>query len=227
MTDKLNIVNECVDGNVVEEGWFYTDIVREHFFKPRNTFSSKEESLKYEKEADGVGFVGSAACGDGMKVFIKIDEDKIVDLKWETFGCTTAIASMSAFSCMVIDGGGMEIDEALKIKPKDISDYLGGIPAKKFHCSVLADKVLREALNDYFKKSGQVSRVVEKKAVIVDKVLKVCEKDIEHAVLDGARTFEEVQKKTKVGIHDKSCIPHVEELIKKYKGKYFENEEDN
>lgn len=199
--------------------WFYTDTVKDHFFHPRNIFKTAEEVKEFN--ADGVGLVGSPACGDGMKLFIKVNDDKIVDVKWQTYGCGTAIASTSAFSVMLLENGGLSIEEALKIKPKDIADYLGGIPPRKFHCSVLADKAFREAVNDYFKKSGQLKRVVEGSAKIVDNVLKITDHDIEHAVLEGAHDLESVQKKTKVGIHDKECIPVVEELIEKYKEKYF------
>ncbi len=201
--------------------WFYTDTVKEHFFHPRNIFKTADEVKNFN--ADGVGLVGSPACGDGMKIFIKVNpqEDKIVDLKWQTYGCGTAIASTSAFSVMILEKGGMKIEEALKIKPKDIAEYLGGIPPRKFHCSVLADKAFREAVNDYFKKSGQQDRVVEGVAKIIDKVLKITDHDIEHAVLEGTMDLEAVQKKTKVGIHDKDCISQVQKLIEEYKEKYF------
>ncbi len=201
------------------KNWFYTDIVKDHFFHPRNIFKTAEEVDDFN--ADGVGLVGSPACGDGMKLFIKVENDKIKDVKWQTYGCGTAIASTSAFSVMLLENGGLTIDEALEIKPKDIANYLGGIPPRKFHCSVLADKAFREAVNDYFKKSGQLERVIEGSAKIIDKILKITDHDIEHAVLEGAYDLEAVQKKTKVGIHDKECIPEVERLIKVYKEKYF------
>jgi len=202
------------------EDWFYNPKVKDHFFNPRNVLT-KEEEKNYA--ADGIGMIGSPACGDGIKMFIKVDgkEDRIVDVKWQTYGCGTALASTSAFSVMLMEKGGMKIEAALKIKPKDITDYLGGIPPRKFHCSVLADKVFREAVNDYFRKTGQLDRIVEKKAKIVDKVLKITDVDIEHAVLDGAVTFEEVQRKTKVGIHDKECVQEVKDLIESYKKKYY------
>lgn len=218
---KLTFV-DAADG-VSKEGkaWFYTDVVKDHFFNPKNIFKSKEEVETYHP--DGIGLVGSPACGDGMKMFIKVDqkEDKIIDVKWQTYGCGTAIASTSVFSEMITQDGGMKIDEALKITPKNIADALGGIPARKFHCSVLADKALKEAVNDYFARSGQNCRIKEGKAKIVDKVLKITDHDIEHAVLEGAFDFDAVQKKTKVGIHDKECRPEVEKLIKEYKVKYF------
>jgi len=210
------------DGN----SWFYTDKVKEHFFHPVNIFRTTEEAKEFEKIADGVGMVGSPACGDGMKMFIMVDQknDRLKEVKWQTYGCGTAIASTSAFSVMLTKKGGMKIDDALKITPKEIADFIGGIPPRKFHCSVLADKAFREAVNDYFRKTGQLERIKGEKVEVVDNVLKITTADIEHAVLEGAIDFEAVQRKTKVGIHDKNCIPKVKELIEKYKEKYYGDE---
>ncbi len=141
------------------EPWFYTDVVKEHFFKPHNIFNTEEEIKGYE--ADGVGEVGSPACGDVMKMFIKVKDDRIVDCKWQTFGCASAIASTSVLSVMVTEKKGMLLDSALKIKPDDIVSRLGELPIRKFHCSVLGHRALRAAINDYFKKSGQKKRVVD------------------------------------------------------------------
>ena len=202
-------------------GWFYTATVKEHFFNPKNLFKTREEVKGYKP--DGIGMVGSPACGDMMKMWIKVDgkKDRIKECKWQTFGCASAIASTSMLSVMVTENGGMPIEKALKIKPQDIVKRLGDLPARKFHCSVLGDKALRAAINDYFRKSGQKERIVEEGAKIVDKILKITDKDIEEAVLEGARTLEEVQKKTKVGVQDKSCIPEVEQLIRFYREKHF------
>ena len=224
MSIQLNVLSGTGDvASPSGKQWFYTDAVKEHFFNPLNIFRTQEEALEYAKEASGIGLVGSPACGDGMKMFIKIDSstEKITECKWQTYGCGTAIASTSAFSEMITKDGGVTIKEAMDIKPRDIADYLGGIPPLKFHCSVLADKALKEAVNDYFKKSGQDDRIKVGKAQIIDKVLKITNHDIEEAVLEGAHTFEAVQKKTKVGVHDKECIPKVNELIEFYKNKYF------
>lgn len=203
--------------------WFYSDEVKEHFFDPKNLLISEKEVEKYEKEANGIGQVGSPACGDMMRVWIKVDKnkDKIIDFKWQTFGCASAIASTSMLSVMLTEKGGMKINKALEIKPQDIVKRLHGLPNRKFHCSVLGDKALREAINDYFRKTNQTKRIVIKGAKIIDKILKITDKDIEEAVLEGARTFEEVQKKTKIGTQDKSCIPEVEQLIRFYTEKYF------
>ncbi|MBW2969601.1 iron-sulfur cluster assembly scaffold protein [Candidatus Woesearchaeota archaeon] len=146
------------------EPWFYTEVVKEHFFNPHNIFRTEGEAKKYK--ADGVGVVGSPACGDVMKMFIKVEDDRIVDCKWQTFGCASAIASTSILSVMVTENGGMLLDKALKIKPDDIVKRLGELPIRKFHCSVLGHRALRAAINDYFKKSGQKKRVIKEEPFV-------------------------------------------------------------
>ncbi|MFC1754116.1 iron-sulfur cluster assembly scaffold protein [Thermoproteota archaeon] len=130
--------------------WFYSDTVKDHFFHPQN-FLKSDDADTYE--ADGVGEVGSPACGDVMKMWIKVDKEKdmITECKWQTFGCASAIASTSMLSTMAV---GMKIDDALKIRPKDILERLGGLPPLKIHCSVLGDQALRAAIEDYRKKRG-------------------------------------------------------------------------
>jgi len=142
-----------------DEGWFYSDIVKDHFFNPRNLMHTYEEAREFEP--DGEGMVGDPACGDMMNVYIKCDKvtDCIKDCKWLTFGCASAIASTSMMSEMVVEDGGMQIDEALEIKPKQIMERLGGLPSRKFHCSVLGDKALKGAIHDYFEKTGQEERI--------------------------------------------------------------------
>ncbi len=224
MSDSKNMrTHPDVRAKVEANKWFYSDTVKNHFFNPQNFLKTEKEAKEYEKECDGVGQVGSPACGDMMKMWLKIDKenDKIKECKWQTFGCASAIGSTSMLSVMLTENGGMKIDDALKIKPQDIVKRLEGLPNRKFHCSVLGDKALREALNDYFRKTGQTERIVVEGAKIIDKIMKVTDKDIEEAVLEGARTLEEVQKKTKVGVKDKSCLTEVEELIRFYQEKYF------
>lgn len=133
--------------------WYYSDKVKDHFFNPKN-FASEEPK---EGEFDAMGEVGSFACGDIMKMWLKIDlkTEKIEKLKWRTWGCATAIASTSIFSEMVTGGEGMTIDEALKITPQQIAERLGGIPDIKFHCSVLADQAFKKAVENYRKNLTQ------------------------------------------------------------------------
>jgi nitrogen fixation NifU-like protein len=225
MTKPIEAAKEDArKGDVVankKAGWFYTDAVKEHFFHPKNFL---DEETGYEKAY--LGMVGSPACGDAMKVWLYVEKDadgveRIKDFKWKTFGCASAIASTSMLSVMAMEGEGLSIEDALKLRPQDIMERLGGLPARKVHCSVLGDKALRSAINDYFKKSDQHDRVQVEHGRIIDKVLKVTDHDIEEAVLEGADTLEKVQERTKVGTGDPSCVPEVEQLIRFYKEKYF------
>ena len=159
-----------------------------------------------------------------MRVWIKVDakKDNVTEFKWRTFGCASAIAATSMLSVMVSEKKGMKIDKALAIRPQDIMKRLGGLPDRKIHCSVLGDKALRAAINDWFKKTGQFSRIIVEGTQVIDPHTKVTEADIEEAVLEGALSLADVQKRTKVGIGFPECIPKVEELIRFYKEKYFE-----
>lgn len=207
------------------QNWFYSDTVKEHFFNPINFVKDESEV----KDFNGFGSVGSPACGDKMDFWIKVEDNRIVDARWRTFGCASAIASTSMLSVMITENGGMSLEDALKIRPQDIIKRLESLPARKVHCSVLGDKALRAAINDYYRRTNQVDKIVVEGAEVIDTYLKITDKDIEEAVLDGCFTFEAVQKKLKVGVHDKSCIPKVKELIRFYREKYFAevDDEDN
>ncbi len=135
--------------------------------------------------------------------------------------CGSAIASTSMASVMVTENGGMTLDEARKLKPQDIMERLGGLPQRKFHCSVLCDKALRDAINDFYRREGKFDKITVEAFRVIDPVSKVTDHDIEEAVLEGAQTLEAVQQKTKVGIGNPNCLPAVEELIRFYKEKYF------
>jgi NifU-like protein involved in Fe-S cluster formation/bacterioferritin-associated ferredoxin len=147
-------------------------------------------------------------------------QERIIDLKWQTFGCASAIASTSMLSVIVTENGGMTLDEARKVRPQDIMERLGGLPARKIHCSVLGDKALRAAINDYYRRTNQPEKIEVEQGRIIDRVLKVTDKDIEDAVVEGARTLEEVQAKTKAGTGDPTCVPEVEQLVRFYREKY-------
>lgn len=203
-----------------KQSWFYSDIVKEHFFHPRNFIEDGEID---ESRFNAIGKVGSPACGDELRVWMKVDPktERIVEFRWRTFGCGSAIASTSIASVIVTENGGMTLDEARKLKPQEIIDRLGGLPQRKFHCSVLCDKALRDAINDYYRRTNQFEKIVAEAARLIDPVAKVTDHDIEEAVLEGAQTIEQVQQKTKVGIGNPSCLPAVEELIRFYKEKYF------
>jgi len=211
---KPDIVNPYIG-----KSWVYSKIVKDHFLKPRNFLPRNPKKGEFDAE----GIVGSPSCGDVMRMWLKIDpkKEKITACKWRTFGCASAIASTSVLSVMVTEKGGMTLDKAMQIKPQDIIKRLGGLPDRKIHCSVLGDKALRAAINDWFKKTGQYNRIITEGSRIIDPYTKVTEADIEEAVIEGALTLKDVQQKTKVGIGYPQCLPEVEELIRFYKEKYF------
>ena len=124
------------------QDWVYSDIVKDHFLNPRNFLMGDESKFDY----DAVGVVGNPICGDQMKMYIKVHDNKIKDIRWKTYGCASAIASTSALSEIA---KGKTLDDALKITAKDIDDYLGKLPKHKFHCSILGHDALKEAINNY------------------------------------------------------------------------------
>lgn len=130
-----------------DESWYYSEKVKNHFFHPKNVLLEDPKSGEFDAE----GVVGSPACGDVMRMWMKVDKKtgKIKKLKWRTFGCATAIASTSVFSELAV---GKSIDEALKITAKDIVKELSGLPKIKIHCSVLADQAFKKTVENYRKK---------------------------------------------------------------------------
>jgi len=118
---------------------------------------------------------------------------------------------------------GMKLDVAYEISPKEINKELGGLPEHKIHCSVLGDKALRAAINDYFLRSGQTDRIKKEETRVVCQCMNVTDEDIEHAVLDGARTFYEVQERTKAGTGCGQCQDEVDRLVEFYTNKHFCN----
>ncbi len=128
----------------------YNDTVMDHFMNPRNVGEIEN--------ADGTGVYGSPVCGDMMQVQIMVKDDIITDAKFKTFGCGSAIASSSMATTMII---GKSIDEALEISNKSIIDELGGLPAVKVHCSVLADHAIKSAIYDYAQKNGKTYKGLE------------------------------------------------------------------
>ena len=122
----------------------YSEKVMEHFMNPRNVGTIEN--------ADGVGEVGNAKCGDIMKIYIKVEDNIISDVKFNTFGCGSAIASSSMATEMI---KGKSVDEALKLTNKAVAEALDGLPANKMHCSVLAEEAIKAAVEDYRVKSEQ------------------------------------------------------------------------
>ena len=121
----------------------YSEVVMDHFMHPRN--------VGVIEKADGVGTVGNAKCGDIMKIYLKIENDTVVDVKFETFGCGSAIASSSMATEMI---KGKPIEDALKLTNAAVAEALDGLPAHKMHCSVLAEEAIKSALKDYYDKNG-------------------------------------------------------------------------
>ncbi len=201
-------------------GWLYSDVVKDHFFSPRKFMQYGEED---EFKFNGMGRVGSPACGDEMVMWIKVDpkKEKITDCRWRTFGCGSAIASTSALAEMITEKNGMSLKKAVTLKPQDILKKLGGLPDRKIHCSVLGDKALLSAINDYYRNTKQHDKIITEGSKIIDKDLNITDKDIEEAVLEGAQDLEGVQHKLKVGVVNKESIPEIEELIRFYSEKYY------
>ena len=121
----------------------YSEVVMDHFMHPRN--------VGVIEDADGVGTVGNAKCGDIMKIYLKIENDIIADVKFETFGCGSAIASSSMATEMIM---GKSIHEAMKLTNKAVAEALDGLPLHKMHCSVLAEGAIKAAVKDYYDRAG-------------------------------------------------------------------------
>lgn len=188
--------------------WDYTDKVKEHFMNPRNVGEIAD--------ADAVGEVGSLACGDALKLFIKLDDakERIVEAKFQTFGCGSAIASSSALTEMI---KGKTLDEALQVTNKEIADFLGGLPEEKMHCSVMGQEALEVAIakfrggpvpvHDHDHDHEQEGEIVCKCFGLTDGFLrKVIEQNRLH-------TAEQVTHFTKAGGACGGCIPKIKEII--------------
>jgi len=165
--------------------WDYTDKVLDHFRNPRNVGTIEKP--------DGVGTVGSLACGDALTLMFKLDADqRIAEVKFKTFGCASAIASASALTEIL---KGKTIEEAMKITNQDIADYLGGLPQEKMHCSVLGQEALEKAIENY---RGISHKRPEEE--IVCACFGVTDGEIERAIRQNHLTsVEEVTYYTKAG----------------------------
>ncbi|MBR5059211.1 MAG: Fe-S cluster assembly scaffold protein NifU [Clostridia bacterium] len=125
----------------------YSEKVMDHFRNPRN--------VGVIENADGVGEVGNAKCGDIMKMYLKIDDDTVTDVKFETFGCASAVASSSMATELI---KGKPVNEVMKLTNKAVAEALDGLPEYKMHCSVLAEEAIRNALEDYYSKHPEKAR---------------------------------------------------------------------
>jgi NifU-like protein len=185
--------------------WEYTDKVKDHFLKPRNVGEIEDP--------DGVGEVGSLACGDALKLTFELDEQKrIKDAKFQTFGCASAIASSSALTEMI---KGMTVEEAEKVTNEDIARYLGGLPKEKMHCSVMGRDALEKAISHY---RGEPETKVE--GEIVCECFGVTDVEIERVVREShLASVEDVTGYTKAGGGCESCHEKIQEIIDKVHGK--------
>lgn len=188
--------------------WLYSDVVKDHFMNPKNVFNP-DEGFK----ADAEGMTGNVKCGDQMLFMLKVDDDVITDVRWKTYGCASAIASTSMLSEVV---KGMGIREAYNIKPDDIAKRLGGLPDNKIHCSVLGDKALRAAIDDHLAKTGREGLFRNEGARIICTCLNISDRDIEEAVKAGARDWEGLQERTKIGTVCGGCKNSATELLHEY-----------
>jgi len=140
----------------------YSDMVMEHFKNPRNVGKIED--------ADGIGEVGNAKCGDIMKIYIKVNDNIITDIKFNTYGCASAIATSSMATEMI---KGESIDEALKLTNRAVVEALHGLPPVKIHCSVLAEEAIKAAIADYYKRQG-----IEKQINIPDGGASCCRREL-------------------------------------------------
>jgi NifU-like protein len=181
--------------------WDYSDKVMDHFRNPRNVGKIEDP--------DGVGTVGSLACGDALTLMFKLGPDKrIAEVKFQTFGCASAIASSSALTEMVI---GKTIEEAERITNKEIADYLGGLPDQKMHCSVMGREALEAAIHNY--RTGETS-VKNLEDHIVCTCFGVSENEIRRVVTEnGLTTVDEVTNFCKAGGGCGMCRDDIQKII--------------
>ena len=185
--------------------WEYTNKVKDHFLNPRN--------VGVIEDADGIGEVGSLACGDALTLYLKLDEnERIKDAKFQTFGCASAIASSSALTEMI---QGLTLEEAEKITNENIADFLGGLPKEKMHCSVMGRDALEKAIGNY---RGEAEKKIE--GEIVCECFGITDLEIERAVRENSlKTIEDVTNYVKAGGGCESCHEKIQEIIDTSLGK--------
>ncbi|OEU61306.1 MAG: Fe-S cluster assembly protein NifU [Desulfuromonadales bacterium C00003094] len=184
--------------------WDYTDKVKDHFLNPRN--------VGEVENPDAIGEVGSLACGDALRLTFKLDENKrIEDIKFQTFGCASAIATSSALTEIA---KGMTLEEAEKISNQDLAEFLGGLPEEKMHCSVMGKEALEAAIANY---RGEAT--VKENFEIVCKCFGVTDKEIERVAKENHLTsLEQITDFTKAGGGCQACHPEIEAILTKLWG---------
>jgi NifU-like protein len=189
---------------VEEIMWDYTDKTKDHFLNQRN--------VGFIDDFDGIGEVGSLACGDALKLTFKLDESKrIADAKFQTFGCASAIASSSALTEII---KGMSLEEAAKVTNEDIADYLGGLPKEKMHCSVMGRDAMEKAIAYY---RGEAEKKIE--GEIVCECFGVSDVQIERAVREnGLTSIEDVTDYVKAGGGCGNCHDKIQFIIDRVLG---------
>lgn len=194
--------------------WDYTDKVKDHFLNPRNVGTIDDP--------DGVGEVGSLACGDALKLMFKLDEtSRIADVKFQTFGCASAIASSSALTEII---QGMTLNEAEKVTNQDIAKYLGGLPEQKMHCSVMGREALEAAIKNY--RTGRVVPKEELAGRVVCTCFGVTEPEIERVIRENdLKTVDDVTNYCKAGGGCGGCHGEIEKIIARVRNEPVKHEE--
>src|SRR5574344_229393 len=183
--------------------WEYTEEVMDHYRNPRN--------VGRIDDADAIGEAGSLACGDMLKIYLKINDKNVVtDAKFQTFGCGSAVASSSILTEMII---GKPLSDVKKITNQDIADKLGGLPPEKMHCSVMGHEALEDALKKF---TGEDSAPAEK-----DKLICKCFSVTEHQIINAIKennlkTLEDVTNYTKAGGACGHCKKDIQAILDKY-----------
>ena len=182
--------------------WEYTDKVKEHFLHPKN--------IGEIENPDAVGDVGSIVCGDALKLYLKIDKEtgRIIDAKFQTFGCASAIASSSALTELI---KGKTLDDALKVTNQDIAEFLEGLPKEKMHCSVMGREALEAAIANY----RGLPKAVKEEGKLVCKCFDVTEEKIRRVAIENhLTTADEVTDYTKAGGGCGECRTEIEAILR-------------
>ena len=186
--------------------WDYSEKVMDHYRNPRNV--GKIDN------ADAVGEAGSLACGDSLKIYLKIDNGIVTDAKFQTFGCGSAVASSSILTEMII---GKPVEEVKKITNKDIADQLDGLPPEKMHCSVMGHEALEDALKNYYNDEMEIAFGEEQQDKLVCQCFDVYESQILEAIkVNNLKTVEEVINYTKAGGACGRCKSIIKGILDEY-----------